>query len=183
MVFFHRSPVPSSQLRALHVLALIKKQNPVYADILCDNPKHGDVREVVQDVRDQVHYIDAASMHSEQARSRVWRNFYVDKFNRRDLDALLASSRKALFCVEENELNGAAKTLYHLRFARTQSQERAYHFEQGVQTLARCIVYVIYLRSYTRLPCPSNTSKSWQTPGLLSSCDTVHRRTIFNANV
>jgi hypothetical protein len=144
---FHRSPVPSSQLRALRVVALIKKQNPVYADVLCGNPKHDDVREVVQDVRNQVHYIDAASTHSEHARSKTWRRFYVDNFDRMYLDALLASSRKALFCVEENELNSAAKMLYQLRFARNQSPERVHLFEQGVQAIARCIVYVIHWRS------------------------------------
>ena len=45
----------------------------------------------------------------------AWRREYVRSYSGNDLDSLLASSRKALIAVNDNELHSAAKALVHLK--------------------------------------------------------------------
>ena len=138
--FLHisRSPIPSNQLRALTVLARIKNKDPVYTDALCCNNEK--IRELIRDIRNRALFIDQARMHCDRARTKVWEYFYIDKFNGNDFDALLTHSRMALFCVDDNEINTAAKALFNLRAATTPSHEIACTFELRVQVLSRFLL-------------------------------------------
>lgn len=91
-------------------------------------------------------------MHSDRMRRKVWEYFYADKFSKNYLDALLSYSRVALFCVEDNEMNTAAKALDHLRSATAPSPELAFHFESSSQILSRFLLWVLKFTLKTSHP-------------------------------
>jgi hypothetical protein len=67
------------------------------------------------DVLEEVQFIYARTtflqQKSHEERRKVWRFFYDRSFDEIELNSLMSASRKALFCVEENQLNRSAKML------------------------------------------------------------------------
>ena len=50
----------------------------------------------------------------------LWGAVYNSEYRRRDVDRLLTASRKALYCVENNDLNRLAKSLCEMRAAESE---------------------------------------------------------------
>ena len=73
----------------------------------------------------------------------VWRSEYVRPYNRDVLDSLLASSRKALIAVKDNELHTVAKSLLQLKGRNVYWRSEQYsHAAPGLQTLSRFLLWV-----------------------------------------
>ena len=98
----------STQLRALSALMEIRLKEPVRAGMLYEQY---DTFVVIKFI-----YSDALSMRAQPYSQRVWlwNTHYEDAFHEDQLGCLLSRSRKALFVVEENQLNCIAKTLFNM---------------------------------------------------------------------
>ena len=71
----------------------------------------------------------------------AWRSEYVRPYNRDVLDSLLASSRKALTAVKDNELHTVAKSLLQLKGRNVYWDPKRYsHAAPGLQTLSRFLL-------------------------------------------
>ena len=72
-----------------------------------------------------------------------WRSEYVRPYNEDVLDGLLASSRKALIAVKDNELHSAAKSLVQLKGGyNVWIPERYSHVAPRLQTLSKYLLCV-----------------------------------------
>ena len=105
----HRHPAPLTQLIALNALWKIRCADPVRLDSI--------YRELGINVIVRSIYASLASMNDLQLSDllTMWKREYIRPFDGSLFDNLLASSRKALVGVNENELHAAAKTLIQLK--------------------------------------------------------------------
>ena len=73
----------------------------------------------------------------------LWKSEYVRPYDDGLLDSLLASSRKALVAVKDNELHSAAKSLVQLKGGYDfWSVQRYAHIAPRLQTLCKFLVWV-----------------------------------------
>ena len=78
-----------------------------------------------------------------------WRSEYVRPYNVDVLDGLLASSRKALIAVKDNELHSAAKSLVQLKGGYGGwILKRFSHVVPRLQTLLKYLLYVDVWRMF-----------------------------------
>lgn len=79
----------------------------------------------------------------------LWRSEYVRPYNDKLLDSLLASSRKALIAVNDNELHAAAKSLLELKGGYDYwIRSRYAYVVPQLRTLSKYVLWVtFYLRA------------------------------------
>jgi hypothetical protein len=109
--FSYRSTVVSRQVCALSALIEIKTRNPSLADIYLTK---NDAVKSVQCVHDRLRTIKATSTHDHIKSAYIWNIFYSDEFDSNRLNELLTQSRKALYFVEENQMNAVVKRLFEM---------------------------------------------------------------------
>ena len=100
-----------------------------------------------QKLHKHVHKIHDFLCHMDSRKSSdvlaLWKSEYVRPYVDALLDGLLASSRKALVAVKDNELHSAAKCLVQLKGGYDHWMSKRYaHAVPRLQTLSKFLVWV-----------------------------------------
>ena len=133
------SPAPTTQLAALNALWKLRCADPVRVDSIFKDLGMYHLVETIHTFMDSI----KRRRLSPGEIVGAWRSKYVRPYNVDVLGSLLASSRKALIAVKENELHSAAKSLVQLKGGyEGWISERYSHVAPRLQTLSKYLLCV-----------------------------------------
>jgi hypothetical protein len=122
----------------LNALWKIKCANPLEVD---DTYRELGLTETVKSIHSSLNFI---KRHSSEVIT-LWRRVYVRPYDVDLLDGLLASSRKALIAVDDNELHCAAKSLLQLQGGYAYwIQSRCAYVVPQLHTLSKFVLWVMF---------------------------------------
>ena len=131
--------MPTTQLAALDAVWRLRCADPVRVDSIF---RDLGMYNLIETIHTFVESIKRRRLSPGEIVA-AWRSEYVRPYNVDVLDGLLASSRKALIAVKDNELHSAAKSLVQLKGGYDHWMSKRYaHAVPRLQTLCKFLVWV-----------------------------------------